>query len=361
MIRTSPALRRTTLASLVVALLLALVPVTATATTTDGDATGTVSGTVNTRVATDAIGTAPDGRVVFIDNDSGEIVDEALADADGDYSIELPVGTYAVVFYNSSNGEDFEEFFPELYEDKPLFDLNPTLVEVTADTTVEVDGLLAPLFDDMFDTTFTDDIFFLRNFGVTKGCNPPENTLYCPDRDVSRGEMAAFLVRFFGYTEIDGDAGFRDIQGSTFRNDILKLATAEVTKGCNPKDGNTRYCPTDSVTRGEMAAFIVRAANLTEIDEDVDFRDIDGSTFHDDIRKLATAGITKGCNPNEGNTRFCPERNVSRGEMAAFLQRTADFLIDEFLAEGAAGDDAAAFDRAVANAFAERRGELRDR
>jgi S-layer homology domain len=45
------------------------------------------------------------------------------------------------------------------------------------------------------------------------------------------------------------------------------------------------------------------------------------STFHDDIAKLATAGITKGCNP-PANTRFCPGQDVSRGQMAAFLHRS---------------------------------------
>jgi hypothetical protein len=42
---------------------------------------------------------------------------------------------------------------------------------------------------------FHDNIGWLAESGVTKGCNPPENTLYCPDRPVSRGELAAFLQR----------------------------------------------------------------------------------------------------------------------------------------------------------------------
>ena len=45
---------------------------------------------------------------------------------------------------------------------------------------------------------------------------------------------------------------------SIFERDIDCLATAGVTKGCNPPD-NTRYCPTGYVTRGQMAAFLHRA------------------------------------------------------------------------------------------------------
>jgi hypothetical protein len=40
-------------------------------------------------------------------------------------------------------------------------------------------------------------------------------------------------------------------------------------------------------------------------------------TFHGNIDNLADAGITAGCGP----TSFCPEAPVSRGQMAAFLNR----------------------------------------
>ncbi|MPZ54290.1 MAG: hypothetical protein GEU79_16430 [Acidimicrobiia bacterium] len=45
--------------------------------------------------------------------------------------------------------------------------------------------------------------------------------------------------------------------------------------------------------------------------------------FHADIEWLSESGITYGCNPPE-NTMFCPEDTVSRGEMAAFLNRALD-------------------------------------
>ncbi|MGA7273121.1 MAG: S-layer homology domain-containing protein [Acidimicrobiia bacterium] len=43
--------------------------------------------------------------------------------------------------------------------------------------------------------TFHDDITWLANAGVTKGCNPPANTLYCPSDNVTREQMAAFMHR----------------------------------------------------------------------------------------------------------------------------------------------------------------------
>ena len=69
--------------------------------------------------------------------------------------------------------------------------------------------------------------------------------------------MAAFLVRALGYTDDGGDP-FTDDNRLIFEADIDRLGTAGVTKGCNPPT-NTMYCPDSFVTRGQMAAFLRRA------------------------------------------------------------------------------------------------------
>ena len=47
---------------------------------------------------------------------------------------------------------------------------------------------------------FHQDIDWLAAAGVTRGCNPPVNDRFCPDDYVSRGQIAAFLVRALGYS-----------------------------------------------------------------------------------------------------------------------------------------------------------------
>jgi hypothetical protein len=55
-------------------------------------------------------------------------------------------------------------------------------------------------FEDVPDSNvFHDDIEWMAETGVTKGCNPPDNTEYCPDRALIRGEEAAFFHRYDGY------------------------------------------------------------------------------------------------------------------------------------------------------------------
>jgi SpoIID/LytB domain protein len=165
---------------------------------------------------------------------------------------------------------------------------------------------------------FFNDINWAAEVGVTKGCNPPTNDRFCPDDRVTRGQMAAFINRYLKLPAPSKDH-FVDDNGNTFENDINRLAEAGITKGCNPP-ANDRFCPDDFVTREQMAAFMVRALGL-KANTHPGFDDVSSSnTFYNDIGRLATVGITRGCNP-PANDRYCPKDFVTRGQMAAFIHR----------------------------------------
>ncbi len=53
------------------------------------------------------------------------------------------------------------------------------------------------------------------------------------------------------------------------------------------------------------------------------FTDDDDSMFEAHIEWMADSGITLGCNP-PANDNYCPDDNVTRGQMAAFMHRLAD-------------------------------------
>jgi hypothetical protein len=182
-------------------------------------------------------------------------------------------------------------------------------------------GSVVATFDDVPSThTFFGDVEWLAAEGITKGCNPPANSLFCPGDSVTRGQMAAFLHRALGGVIMQGPpVTFTDSVGSVFEADIQWLGNTGITKGCNPPT-NDMFCPNSVVTRGQMAAFLVRALGLTDDGGGNSFVDDNGSVFEADIAKLAAAGITKGCNPPT-NDMFCPNDAVTRGQMAAFLHR----------------------------------------
>lgn len=175
--------------------------------------------------------------------------------------------------------------------------------------------------------TFTDDdqnihegtIEAIAAEGITKGCNPPWNDSYCPGQNVTRGEVAAMISRAFGLTDTGGKDWFSDDDGRWYEADANKLAAAGITKGCNPPD-NDRFCGDSSLSRGQFAAFLVRAYGYTDPGPGNWFTDDDTSIFENDIDRLAQAGVTKGCNP-PANTHFCPLGTVKRDQLASFLAR----------------------------------------
>ncbi len=82
---------------------------------------------------------------------------------------------------------------------------------------------------------------------------------------------------------------------------------------------DTKFCPVRSVTRGEMASFIARTMKLPAATMDY-FTDDNGKTHEGSINRIAEAGLTNGCAPG----LYCREASVNRAQMAAFLVRALD-------------------------------------
>lgn len=175
-------------------------------------------------------------------------------------------------------------------------------------------------FKDDDSSTFEADIEWIAAQGITLGCNPPANDRYCPTGSVTRGQMAAFLDRALDLSTTDIDF-FPDDTGSLFEGSINRLAAAAITYGCK---GGTSFCADETITRQEMAALLHRSPLIIgSMSPGTNFVDLSGSEFIADIEWLSQTGITRGCNP-PANDRFCPLAPVSRGQMAAFLRRALD-------------------------------------
>lgn len=116
-------------------------------------------------------------------------------------------------------------------------------------------GYFADVAEHEWYTPFVERAYEL---GLTAGCDVAP-LRYCPDGTVLRSEMAAFLVR-----QIEGDtnlptyqAYFADVpSGLWFTPWTERLYELGITSGCAAEPA--RYCPTEPVIRGEMAAFLHR-------------------------------------------------------------------------------------------------------
>jgi glucose/arabinose dehydrogenase len=172
----------------------------------------------------------------------------------------------------------------------------------------ELYRVVAPPYSDVTSHSLIDHIMWITYEGISSGCGGGR---YCPDDNVTRAEMAAFLSRALGLPATDEDF-FTDDDGHPLEVSINRVAEAGITLGC----AENRYCPERSVTRGEMASFLVRAFDLPPTANDY-FSDDETSTHENNINALRRAGVTGGCTA----TRFCPTSPTTRAEMAAFLHR----------------------------------------
>lgn len=169
-------------------------------------------------------------------------------------------------------------------------------------------------FLDITGHNFEAAIDWLAAEGITLGCNPPLNTRFCPDDTVTRGQMAVFVSRALNLPSPVADH-FADDRGQFYESAVNRLFEAGITQGC----GANRYCGDAEITREQMAAFLARTLGLPTAAGDF-FRDDDSSVFESAIDRVATARITLGCNPPT-NDLYCPTELVTRGQMAAFLRR----------------------------------------
>ena len=152
---------------------------------------------------------------------------------------------------------------------------------------------------------------------ILAGTECDEN-LFCPDDPLLRWAMAVWLVRAIDVTDPDpsGESSYTDVDPvrwwAPYTN---RLADLGVTRGCGTDP--PRYCPDRPVTRGQMASFLARAFELPAGTAPGRFSDTASSRHAENIDKLAAAGITAGC----GQGHYCPDRYVTRAQMATFLAR----------------------------------------
>ena len=91
-----------------------------------------------------------------------------------------------------------------------------------------------------------------------------------------------------------------------------------VDQGVAATCGTSRFCPTAPVNRAKFAGMLVRALDLPAA-SGASFDDV-SSSQRADVEALYAAGLTKGC----GGNSFCPDRELTREQMATFLARALE-------------------------------------
>ena len=148
--------------------------------------------------------------------------------------------------------------------------------------------------------------------GVTGGC---DESAFCPNDSVTRGQMASLIVRAAVVPYVTAVA-FDDLGDSPHAPAINALAAAGVVQGCGPR----AFCANQPVTRAQMATFLARAYRLVPKLQPA-YRDVAAYDNHAaTIAAVSEAGISSGCTA----TRYCPHQDVTRAQMATFLDRATN-------------------------------------
>jgi subtilisin family serine protease len=155
--------------------------------------------------------------------------------------------------------------------------------------------------------------------GITGGCGTSP-LIYCPDNSVTREQMAVFLLKAKHGAGFVPPAAtglvFTDVPTTNiFAPWIETLAAEGITGGCGPQ----LYCPTETVTRAQMAVFLLKSKYgpahtppaATGVFTDVPTTNI----FAPWVEQLAAEGITGGCAAG----LYCPDGPVTRAQMAVLI------------------------------------------
>ena len=163
----------------------------------------------------------------------------------------------------------------------------------------------------------------LYNDGVFDGTLCGDG-LFCGDAPLTRADLAVWMVRVLDGTDPPAvtSTRFSDVTGGDPRAKFIeRFAQLGVTVGCDTSP--LRYCGNDPVTRAQMATFLVRAFNLPAAARSAGFTDVAaGGTHSARIDALAASGVTVGCATSP--LRYCPTEPVTRAQMATFLVRAGD-------------------------------------
>ena len=176
-------------------------------------------------------------------------------------------------------------------------------------------------FCDDDDNTHEPNIETIADWGITQGCG---NNRYCPENSITRQQMAAFLHRAAthrsGAEPAATDAPtLNDVEeGTRYRRYAQWAVAAGIMQA---PEG--QFNPGGTVTRADMAEMITAAFDhiIPPAAAQGIFADMTGQpdTATRAAEALRTAGITAGCSTSP--LRFCPDRPVTRSQMASFFAR----------------------------------------
>jgi hypothetical protein len=244
----------------------------------------------------------------------------------GTYAITDPTADYGTVPNNSTQACTDCYSVLNVITSRPVQHIDASAVEtLTPDTLGQTKDWKLHIGGSFTDVPASNPFYrfieTLFHHSITSGCG---GTNYCPGDSTTRAQMAVFVLiakEGPGYLPPACTTPlFNDVPpGDPFCRFIEELSRRGVVAGC----GGGNYCPNDSVTREQMAVFVLRTLDATinppacappNIYNDVP----ETSPFCRWVEELTNRGVVAGC----GGGNYCPTQVVTREQMGVFISLT---------------------------------------
>ncbi len=194
--------------------------------------------------------------------------------------------------------------------------------EITPKIASEIENTPATRFRDLtgYDWAFN-EILTLDEKGIA---NSIDYHYYQPEKNITRGDFAMFLIKTLGLTADVEKSSFTDVYDST---DYAKAVAIGEALGILKGTGNGKFNPEAEISRQDLMVICARGMRLVK-----ELAGGNVSAYPDanliadyanaDVAAMAGAGIVKG--NEEGNIN--PLGNATRAEAAVIMNRIANWM-----------------------------------
>ncbi len=168
-------------------------------------------------------------------------------------------------------------------------------------------------FTDMVNHWAAADVLAMNKAGIVSGVS---DTLFDPDRNITRAEFAAIIARALKLS--DKKADYKDVSDEWFAPYVGACADAGIITGY---DGYFR--PNDNITRQEMAVIIVNAYSyLGKADANGGIDNFsDKAAIADWAKAAVDTASSVGLISGMGDGTFSPEANATRAQAVSIVKR----------------------------------------
>lgn len=166
----------------------------------------------------------------------------------------------------------------------------------------------------------------INEMGSRKVVTGVTSQLYEPNRNITRAEFAAMVVRGLGLDQGLGTADYKDVSSKAWYRGVIETAFGY---GIIQGYGDKTFQPNQSITREQAMTMLARAMKITKLEADLttsqahdllqNFSDkgLASSYAKESIAQCLQTGIVQGRTADQ----LAPEKPITRAEVAVMIQR----------------------------------------